>query len=130
MLFGIDNLKLNQRLDYNSDSLDGPLIQAMTPSPGIVPGRPNYVIIYGEGYFNSKRQARRAVELYGKYRSSIHFVAIDPDLAMSADQQALVKQYYKRSKRVTARRSAIRNCGHPIPSRMKFSLIGDNRLGC
>jgi hypothetical protein len=95
MLFGIDNLKLNQRLDYNSDSLDGPLITGDDAQSGIVPGRPNYVIIYGEGCFNSKRQARRAVELYGKYRSSIHFVAIDLDVAMSADQQAVVKQYYK-----------------------------------
>ena len=95
MLFGIDNLKLNQRLDYNSDSLDGPLITGDDVQSGIVPGRPNYVIIYGEGCFNSKRQARRAVELYDKYRSSIHFVAIDLDVAMSADQQALVKQYYK-----------------------------------
>ena len=94
MLFGIDNLKLNPHLDYNSDSLDGPLIMGDDAPSGFVPGRPNYVIIYGEGCFNSKRQARRTVELYPKYRSSIHFVAIDLDVAMSAEQQDLVKQYY------------------------------------
>lgn len=95
MLFGIDNLKLNPRLDYNSDSLDGPLITGDDAQSGFAPGRPNYVIIYGEGCFNSKRQARRMVELYSKYRSSIHFVAIDLDVAVPAEQQDLVKQYYK-----------------------------------
>lgn len=95
MLFGIDNLKLNPRLDYNSDSLDGPLITGNDAQSGFVPGRPNYVIIYGEGCFNSKRQAQRTVELYGKYRSSIHFVAIDLDVALPAEQQELVKEYYK-----------------------------------
>jgi hypothetical protein len=94
MLFGIDNLKLNPRLGYKSDSLDGPLITGEDAQSGFVPGRPNYVIIHGEGCFNSKRQARRTVELYTKYRSSIHFVAIDLDVAMSAEQQDLVRQYY------------------------------------
>ena len=95
MLFGIDNLKLNPHLDYNSDSLDGPLITGDDAQSGFVPGRPNYVIIYGEGCFNSKRQARRTVELYSKYRSSIHFVAIDLDVPLSAEQQELIKEYYK-----------------------------------
>lgn len=95
MLFAIENLKLNLHLDYNSDSLDGPLITGDDAQSGFVPGRPNYVIIYGEGCFNSKRQARRTVELYGKYRSAIHFVAIDLDVALSADQQKLVKEYYR-----------------------------------
>jgi hypothetical protein len=74
---------------------DGPLITGNDAQSGFVPGRPNYVIIYGEGCFNSKRQAQRTVELYGKYRSSIHFVAIDLDVALSAEQQELVKEYYK-----------------------------------
>lgn len=95
MLFGIDNLKLNPHLDYNSDSLDGALITGDDAQSGFVPGRPNYVIIYGEGCFNSKRQARRTVELYSKYRSSIHFVAIDLSVPLSAEQQELVKKYYK-----------------------------------
>lgn len=53
------------------------------------------MIIYGEGCFNSKLQARRTVERYSKYRSSIHFVAIDLDIALSAKQQEFVKEYYK-----------------------------------
>jgi hypothetical protein len=68
-VFSIDNLKLNDHLDYGSDSLDGPLITGTDTQSGFVPGKPNYVIIYGEGCFNSKRQARRTVELYNKYRS-------------------------------------------------------------
>lgn len=95
MLFAIDNLKLNSKLDYTSDSLDGPLITGDDAQSGFVPGKPNYVIIYGEGCFNSKRQAQRTVELYNKYRAQVHFVVIDLDVPRSAEQQKLVKEYYK-----------------------------------
>jgi hypothetical protein len=95
MLFAIDNLKLNSKLDYTSDSLDGPLITGDDGQSGFVQGKPNYVIIYGEGCFNSKRQAQRTVELYNKYRAQVHFVVIDLDIQRSPEQQTLVKQYYK-----------------------------------
>jgi len=95
VLFAIDNLKLNSKLDYTSDSLDGPLITGDDAQSGFVPGKPNYVIIYGEGCFNSKRQAQRTVELYNKYRAQIHFVVVDLDVPRSAEQQKLVKEYYK-----------------------------------
>jgi thiol-disulfide isomerase/thioredoxin len=95
LLFGIDNLKLNEKLDYTSDSVDGPLITGDDAQSGFVAGKPNYVIIYGQGCFNSKRQARRTVELYNKYRSQVHFVVIDLDVPRSPEQQKLVKQYYK-----------------------------------
>ena len=94
LLFAIDNLKLNSKLDYTSDSLDGPLITGDDGQSGFVPGKPNYVIIYGEGCFNSKRQAQRTVELYNKYRAQVHFVVIDLDIQRSPEQQTLVKQYY------------------------------------
>src|ERR1700747_3060454 len=95
LLFAIDNLKLNSKLDYTSVSLDGPLTTGDDAQSGFVPGKPNYVIIYGEGCFNSKRQAQRTVELYNKYRSRVHFVVIDLDIQRSPEQQKLVKQYYK-----------------------------------
>jgi hypothetical protein len=95
VLFAIDNLKLNSTLDYTSDRLDGPLITGDDALSGFVPGKPNYVIIYGEGCFNSKRQARRTVELYNKYRAQVHFVVIDLDVQRSPEQQRLIKQYYK-----------------------------------
>lgn len=95
VVFGIDNLKLNHKLDYSSDSLDGPLITGEDAQSGFVPGKPNYVIIYGEGCFNSKRQARRTVELYNKYRDQVHFVVVDLDVPRSSEQQKLVKQFYK-----------------------------------
>jgi hypothetical protein len=44
-----ENLKLNSHLDYSSDSQDGPLITGDHMEDGIVAGRPNYIIIYGEG---------------------------------------------------------------------------------
>jgi len=95
VLFAIDNLKLNSTLDYTSDRLDGPLITGDDALSGFVPGKPNYVIIYGEGCFNSKRQARRTVELYNKYRAQVHFVVIDLDIKRTEQQQELVKSYYR-----------------------------------
>lgn len=93
--FAIDNLKLNSQLDYSSDSLDGPLITGDDAQAGSVAGKTNYVIMYGEGCFNSKRQARRTVELYNKYRNQVHFVVVDLDAKRSPEQQKLVKQFYK-----------------------------------
>ena len=86
-LFAIDNLKLNPHLDYGSDSLDGPLITGTDAESGFVSGKTNYVIMYGEGCFNSKRQPRRTVELYDKYRSQVHVVVIDLDVQRSQEQQ-------------------------------------------
>ena len=96
-VFGIDNLKLNSKLDYSSDSLDGPLITGDDARSGFVSGKTNYVIIYGEGCFNSKRQARRTVELYNKYRDQVHFVVVDLDEKRSPEQQKLVTEYYQGS---------------------------------
>ena len=93
--FAIDNLKLNSHLDYSSDSLDGPLITGDDAQAGFVAGKTNYVIMYGEGCFNSKRQARRTVELYNKYRNQVHFVVVDLDAKRSPEQQKLVKEFYK-----------------------------------
>ena len=93
--FAIDNLKLNSQLNYSSDSLDGPLITGDDAQSGFVAGKTNYVIMYGEGCFNSKRQARRTVELYSKYRNQVHFVVVDLDAKRSPEQQKLVKQFYK-----------------------------------
>jgi hypothetical protein len=92
--FAIDNLKLNSQLNYSSDSLDGPLITGDDALSGFVAGKTNYVIMYGEGCFNSKRQARRTVELYNKYRNQVHFVVVDLDAKRSPEQQKLVKQFY------------------------------------
>ena len=93
--FAIDNLKLNSQLNYSSDSLDGSLITGDDAQSGFVAGKTNYVIMYGEGCFNSKRQARRTVELYNKYQSQVHFVVVDLDTKRSPEQQKLVKQFYK-----------------------------------
>src|SRR5713226_4000825 len=94
-LFAIDNLKLNPRLDYGSDSLDGPLITGSDAQSGFVSGKTNYVIIYGEGCFNSKRQARRTVELYEKYKDRVQFVVVNMDRQRSAAQEDLVNRFYK-----------------------------------
>ena len=90
-----DNLKLNPKLDYSSDSQDGPLITGDNISAGFARGKPAYVIMYGEGCYNSKRQARRTVELYEKYKGRVQFVVIDLDHPLSSGQEEIRKKYYK-----------------------------------
>ncbi|MGH9712629.1 MAG: hypothetical protein ACRD5M_04940 [Candidatus Acidiferrales bacterium] len=90
-----ENLRLNSHLDYSSDHEDGPLITGDHMDEGAVAGKPNYVIIYAEGCFNSKRQARRTVSLYEKYKDRVNFVVVDLDQERSPAQQQLVKDYYK-----------------------------------
>ncbi len=89
-----DDLKLNPHLDYSSDSVDGPLITGDNLQAGIEAGKPNYVIIYGEGCYNSKHQARRTVSLYEKYKGRVNFVIVDLDKAKSPAQQRLISTYY------------------------------------
>lgn len=89
-----DNLRLNDHLDYTSDSQDGPLITGDHLDEGAAGGKPNYVIIYSEGCFNSKHQARTTVDLYQKYKGRVNFVVVDLDQPRSGPQQQLVKQYY------------------------------------
>ena len=90
-----ENLKLNQHLDYTSDSQDGPLITGDHLEDGAVPGKPAYAILYGEGCFNSKRQARRTVDLYEKYKGRVQFVVVDLDRPLSPAQKELVKKFFK-----------------------------------
>ena len=90
-----ENLKLNQQLDYTSDSQDGPLITGDRLEEAAVRGKPAYAIFYGEGCFNSKRQARRTVELYEKYKGRVQFVVVDLDRPRSPAQEELVKKFYK-----------------------------------
>lgn len=90
-------LVLNPHLDYNSDSADGPLITGTNIERGAVTGKPNYIIIYGEGCFNSKRQARRTVELSERYQDRVNFIIIDLDKPQSPAQLRLVQKYYEGS---------------------------------
>jgi hypothetical protein len=49
LAFGGDHLKINPRLNYSSDSQDGPLITGEHMEDGAVEGKPNFVMMYGEG---------------------------------------------------------------------------------
>ena len=89
-----ENLKINPKLDYSSDSIDGPLITGDHMDAGAAQDRVNYVLMYGEGCYNSKRQARRTVALYEKYRGRINFVIVDLDKPLSSSQSELVKSHY------------------------------------
>jgi hypothetical protein len=44
-----ENLRLNPRLNYSSDSQDGPLITGDYIEDGAVRGKPNYLFMFGEG---------------------------------------------------------------------------------
>lgn len=90
-----ENLKLNPKLDYSSDSNDGPHITGDQMDSGAVFGKPNYILMYGEGCYNSKRQSRRTVQLYEKYGGRVNFVIIDLDHPLSNPQLDLVKKYYR-----------------------------------
>jgi hypothetical protein len=93
-MFAADHLKLNPKLDYDTDSQDGALITGTNMDAGFIPGTPAYIIMYGEGCFNSKRQARRTVELYEAYKGRVRFVIIDLDRKLSPAQEELKKKYY------------------------------------
>jgi thiol-disulfide isomerase/thioredoxin len=90
-------LRLNPHLDYNSDRVDGPLITGNDTQMGVVEGKPNYVMIYSEGCFNSKRQARRTVALSERYKDKVNFIIIDLDKPQSPAQLKLVQRYYEGS---------------------------------
>jgi hypothetical protein len=94
LAFAGDHLTLNPKLDYTSDSQDGPLITGEHMDAGFKGGKPAYVILYGEACYNSKRQARRTVELYDKYKEVVQFVIIDLDHHLSPSQDELKKKYY------------------------------------
>ena len=64
---------------------------------GAASGKPSYVIMYGEACYNSKRQARRTVSLYEKYKDRVQFVVVDLDGYLSHGQQELRKKYYRGS---------------------------------
>jgi hypothetical protein len=90
-----DNLRLNPKLHYDSDSNDGPLITGDNVDAGVAAGKPAYVMLYGEACYNSKRQARRTVSLYERYKGRVQFVVVDLDQKLSPAQQELRNKYYR-----------------------------------
>ncbi len=93
--FAAENLQLNPKLDYSSDSQDGPLITGDDMGAALVTGKPTYVIMYGEACYNSKHQARRTVSSYQKYKGRVQFVIIDLDHPLSPGQKELQKKFYR-----------------------------------
>lgn len=93
--FAGENLQLNPKLDFTSDSQDGPLITGERMDKGVSAGKPAYILLYGESCYKSKRQARRTVSQYEKYQGRVQFVIVDLDHALSDAQQELQKKYYR-----------------------------------
>lgn len=90
------DLKLNPNLKYSSDSNDGPLITGKDMKNGFIKkGKPTYIIFYHRECYNSKRQARRTVELYEKYMGKVDFIVIDLDSPRSKEQTELIKKHYR-----------------------------------
>ena len=94
MLAQGQRLALNPHLYYNSDSVDGPLITGNDIDRGVVAGKPNYVMIYGEGCYGSKRQTRRTVVLSEHDGDKVNFVLIDLDKPPPPALLKLVQTYY------------------------------------
>ena len=95
-VFAATDLKLNPSLNCSSDSNDGPLITGKNMSDGTIKkGKPAYVIFYHRECYNSKRQARRTVELYEKYNGKVDFIVLDLDSPRSSEQSSLLKSHYK-----------------------------------
>jgi len=92
-----ENLKLNAHLDYSSDSNDGPLITGDHMDEAVVSGKLNYIIFFGEACYNSKRQARRTVSLYEKFRGRVNFVIVDLDVKHTRQQDELISAHYRGS---------------------------------
>jgi hypothetical protein len=91
-----EDLQLNPHLHFGSNRPDGPLITGSGMDLGLVKGKPNYVIIYAERSYNCKRQARRTITLYEKYRGRVNFVVIDLDKKRSPAQREIVRKYFKK----------------------------------
>lgn len=90
------DLKLNPGLKYSSDSNDGPLITGKDMRNGVIKkGKPTYIIFYHRECYNSKRQARRTVDLYNKYKGKVDFIVIDLDSPRSKEQTELIKKHYR-----------------------------------
>ena len=59
-------------------------------------GKPAYIIFYHRECYNSKRQAKRTVTLYEKYKNRVDFIIVDLDSPRSPGQSALVSRHYGR----------------------------------
>jgi len=95
-VFAATNLKLNPDLNYSSDSNDGTPITGKNMQDGVIKnGKPAYIIFYHRECYNSKRQARRTVELYDKYSGRVDFIVVDLDSPRSKEQDKLVKSHYR-----------------------------------
>jgi hypothetical protein len=94
--YGATELKLNPNLDYSSDSNDGPLITGVNMGDGKVnPGKPAHIIFYHRECYNSKRQAKRTVELYGRYEGKADFIVVDMDTEIADEQKELKARFYR-----------------------------------
>ena len=95
-VFAATDLKLNPDLKYSSDSNDGPLITGKNMKDGTISKvKPTYVIFYHRECYNSKRQARRTVFLYDKYKDKVDFIVVDLDSPRSSEQTVLLRKHYK-----------------------------------
>jgi len=94
LLNGADNLRMNPRLDYMKNGVQGPLILGDKMDEGVREGVPNLIFFYAEYCYNAKRQALRTVELYRDYKDSVHFVVLDLSQPLTPSQIDLFKKYF------------------------------------
>ena len=94
-LIACTDLTINRKLRYGSDSNDGPLITGKDLDYAkLSTQKPSHIIFYHRKCYNSKRQAKRTVELYDKFKEKVNFVVIDLDHIRNKDQVSLKRKYY------------------------------------
>ncbi len=89
------DLTINRKLRYGSDSNDGPLITGKDLDYAkLSTQKPSHIIFHHRECYNSKRQAKRTVELYDKFKEKVNFIVIDLDEVRNKDQVGLKRKYY------------------------------------
>lgn len=88
------NLGLAPGVSFDNDSSGTFPITGSALSDGLVPGEASIIFFGSSNCWNTAREAERVVKLYPQYRGRLHFVIVDLE-HVAADQQSLVKRYYR-----------------------------------
>lgn len=88
------NLQLAPGVSFDDDSSTKFPIAGSALSEGLVAGEATIIFFGSSHCWNTAREAERVVKLYPQYRGRLHFVIVDLE-HVAADQQVLVKRYYR-----------------------------------
>ncbi len=93
-----ENLRLREGLSYEHDLDRGfPIIADKVDDLKIEADKVSVIFFGASGDLNTNRQAKRAVEIYKKFKaqSEVKFIIVDVDHVSSAAGKQLLKNYYQ-----------------------------------